>query len=162
MRTLFIWLLCHLVVVAASPVVWTGVADGYVGDSFWTLSDVGQIGVIAICLSGLLTVATVNAWKTLAILRMSHHRWRISVWLLDVVLGLGVFAIAYVLSPQVFYSFYQQLFPSLPDQWVIDSAANWTKLLKVTSPRHGASLSDHIAGIAMGGIVLFTAYLHRR
>lgn len=162
MRVILILTICHLIAAVISPAIWHGVFAGYPGDSFWTLSEVGRIGVIVISISGMVMIACLNAFKTRTILRRSQHRQRILVWLLDSGLGICVFGLFYVLSPQVFYALYQQLIPGLPDQLVIDSAANWKKFADIIIPRMNAPMSDHLAGVAIGGIVLFTAYLHRR
>jgi len=110
----------------------------------------------------MILIACLNALKTRAMLRRTRHRQRVLVWLFDCSLGVCVFGLFYVLSPQVFYTLYQQVIPGLPNQLVIDNAANWEKFADIIIPRMDAPMSDHLAGIAIGGIVLFTAYLHRR
>lgn len=162
MRILLVWIFCHLAAAAAMPAFWQGAANGYAGDSFWTLSVPGRIGVATISISGLLILAAVNNWKTQAILRWSRYRWRVPVWLLDVALSLALFALLFSISPQIYYSFYQQIIAGLPNQWVIDGPFNWDRLRDIALPRSGASLADHTGAIAIGGLILFTAYLHRR
>lgn len=162
LRLTSIFVACHGIVAALSPAIWQGVRTGYLSDSFWTLSHIGQIGVATISIVGLGAIAALNAAKTRAILRRSQHRHRIIVWCVDCILSLGVFAAAYVLSPQIFYTLYQQIIPALPDQWVVDNAANWERFTSIIIPRVGATMSDHLAGVAVGGVFLFTTYLHRR
>lgn len=162
MRTLLVWLACYLGAAVMSLAVWQGVQTGYPMDSFWTLSVIGRVGVITITIAGLLLLAAVNAWKTRHILLRSQYRWRVPVWLFDTGLGLLLFGVLFSVSPQFYYSFYQQIIADLPNQWVIDSAFNWDRLREVAVPRTGGSIADHAAAVAMGGIVLFTAYLHKR
>jgi len=162
MRIVLIWFACQFLAAAIIPPMWGGLTTGYSGDSFWTLSDTGRIGVVAITVTGLLILAGVSAWKTKIILRWSQHRWRIPVWLFDAALGVALFAVLFSISPQVYYSFYQQVIAGLPDQWVIDGPINWDRLRDIAIPKTGGALADHAALAVMGGGVLFTAYLHRR
>ena len=162
MRTFLIWILCHLIAAALIPGIWQGLQNGYPGDSFWTLSELGRIGVIAISVSGLLILTALSALKTNRILRWSQHRWRLLVWLLDVALTLVLFGVLFSVSPQVYYSFYQEIIADLPNQWVIDGPFNWDRLRDIALPTAQGPLADHGATIAMGGLVLFTSYLHRR
>jgi len=162
MRILFAWLSCHVIAVIVAPAIWIGVQSGYSNDSYWTLSTAGQVGVLTITICGLLVLSALNAWKTNKILSRSKHRARLLVWLLDCALSVGVFILAYIVSPQVFYAFYQQVIPDLPNQWVIESAANWERITSIMIPRTGGTLADHAAGVAVGGTIMFTAYLHRR
>jgi len=162
LRTIFALLGCHLLVVIFTPSIWQGIATGYPGDSFWTLSLIGRCGVILISLSGMALISVLNASKTQALLRHSRNRWPVLVWLLDCILGVLLFVGIYAISPQVFYGLYQLLIPGLPNQWVIDDAARWREITTVFIPRFGGSMADHLVAIALGGIILFTSYLHRR
>lgn len=162
MRIGFIWLGCFALAAAIIPGVWQGVIAGYPGDSFWTLSTFGRIGVVAISLIGLLLLTALSGWKTRRILGWSKHRWRIPIWLCDVLLTVLLFAVAFSVSPQIYYSFYQDIIAGLPDQWVIDRPLNWDRLRDIATPHTGQAMADHGAAIAVGGLVLFTAYLHRR
>ena len=80
----------------------------YQNDSFFSLSGPGQVGLAA--LSIVMTVLVL-----LGAARLMRGR--------GVALRLGiavvVFALFVWLSPQVYYTYYQQIFDDLPVQWVI-------------------------------------------
>lgn len=153
-------LACHVLFAALAPAIWQGIAAGYPGDSFWTLASIGRLGVVAISITGLGALAVFNYWKSGVILRRKQNRMRVAIWVLDCGIGVAAFGVVYVISPQIFYTLYQMLIPGLPNQWVIDNAARWDNFIAIMIPQNGAPMADHLAGVAIGGIVFFTTYLH--
>jgi len=162
MRTSFSWLSAHVIVGALTPALWLAAADGYTGDSFWTLSTFGRLGVVAISVLGMAALGACIAWKTRRLRRTLPQVPTAILWVCDVLIGVLLFALIFSVSPQIFYSFYQLIFDGLPQQWVIDGPLNWDRLAEVIPPRTAGSLADHLAFVAMGGVVLFTTYLHWR
>lgn len=151
-----------LAVGLAAVHVWPQVRAGYPNDSFWTLNWYGRIGVVAISLVGCMLIFSVIAAKTRVIFRVKSQATNTAWLLIDLALGLALFAVVYSVSPQAFYSFYRLIIPGLPQQWVIDGWLNPDRLAQVAQLLPGGSLSDHLAGIMLWAIVPFTVWLHMR
>lgn len=146
----------------AAAAIWTPVLTLYPGDSFWTLGWGGRIGVLAISATGITLVFMGLTLKTRVILRIKNQATSMAWALIDVALGLGVFAVVFSTSPQAFYAFYRLIFADLPQQWVIDGLINVDRLREIALLGPDGSLADHLAGIALWAIVPFTLWLHRR
>lgn len=92
----------------------------YDGDSFFTLSPWGQVGLAV--LSGVLAIATL--WLTWRVARGRRLGWRLCVW----VLGFVGFV---WLSPQIYYLYYRTLIDGLPMQVVVAALPEPERLLDV-------------------------------
>ena len=80
----------------------------YEGDSFFTLSPAGQVGLAI--LSAVLAIGAVwIAW------RLARRSGRVT----RALIGLGVYMVFTWLSPQIYYAYYLMIFDGLPGQWVI-------------------------------------------
>ncbi len=144
---------CMMVIIALPSVFFD---TGYANDSLWTLGLGGRIGVVAISSFGLMAVFSVIAMKSNRLARLPQP----AAIPLDIVAGLLVYCIAFWLSPQLFYSFYQLIFPDLPAQIVIKSPIDLDRLRDIIIPKHGGSLSDHLAGVGFWAVIPFTLWLH--
>ena len=145
-----------LAVILGAPALWQAAASGYPGDSFWTLDSGGRFGVIAISTIGLCLIYATLAAKTL---------WFRALPLpigitLDIFAGLAIYIGLYTVSPQVFCSFYQLIFPDLPHQIVV-RAPDAERLWQIAVLRPDGSLSDHLAGIGLWAVVPFTLWQYR-
>ena len=158
--TSYIALASMFAVVLNSPGVWLALGNGYEGDSFATLSLTGKIGVIAISTAGLAAIYAVCAAKTGRLLRDQPTRPALVV--LDVIVSICIFGLIYAVSPQVFYTFYQFLFPDLPDQNVLRWPLALEQFRSAIALAPTGSLSSHLAGIGWLGIVPFTLWFHAR
>lgn len=148
----------HFAVVLAAPPLWQAALAGYQGDSFWTLHPSGRAGVVAIALVGVVSTFTIIAIKSRALRRFG---WPTTVALsVDVLAGLLIFGFVYSVGPQVFYTFYRIIIPDLPAQWVIDTAFDTTRVLKVARVNADGSMSDHLAGVTLWAILPFTFWQH--
>ncbi len=151
--------LALIAIALGAPGVWVTAANGYVGDSFWTLGAGGRFGVLTISGVGLALIFTLLAAKTRVIVRQYHIPGPILL-LVDLALGVLLFGIVYAVSPQVFYSFYRLIFADLPNQWVIDTIFDTDQLRKIARLPEGGSLSDHLAGLSLWAILPFTLWQH--
>ena len=119
----------------------------YEGDSFFTLSVGGQIGLAAISLALFVAVLVALWWGT----RRRSRPVRIAVALV----GFWLFV---WLSPQVYYQYYMLIFDGLPVQWVIwppRGPGEALQLLIFTGP---ANLSAHGQGV-LGWAMLCVAFV---
>jgi hypothetical protein len=148
------------IVVIASPSIWASIADGYPGDSFWTLSATGRIGVLAISTIGLTCIFALCAKKTKLILRVKRQVSGTAWALFDIAIGLILFGVVYSVSPQIFYGLYRRLIPNLPAQWVVDSVFDVDRLQIIAAIPINGSLADHLAGVALWAIIPFTIWMH--
>lgn len=146
---------------AAAP-LWPRVLAGYPSDSFWTLGWAGRAGVVAISGVGIAALFAVLTVKTRVILRVKQQATNTAWVLIDLALGLALFAVIYSVSPQVFYAFYRLIIPGLPQQWVIDGAFDVTRLAAIARIGAEGSLSDDLAGVTLWAIVPLTLWLHLR
>ena len=118
----------------------------YPGDSFFTLSPGGQVGLalLSACLSlGLL-------WMTLRLARRFRH------WLARITLALVVFWTFLWLSPQVYYAYYFLIFDDLPLQLVIKAPTGPSDLVQLLLFRGAATLSAHGAGLLGWGLLVMS------
>jgi hypothetical protein len=119
----------------------------YDGDSFFTLSLFGQIGlaVLSLCLSG----GTV--W---AMFYLKAH------WALRVLIALGGFWLFVWLSPQIYYLYYIAIIDGLPLQWVVRSAPSPSNILQFLTFRSDGTLSAHSQGL-LGWAMIAAAAIRR-
>jgi len=146
----------------ATAGIWPQIQAGYPQDSYWTLGWTGRAGVAAISACGIAGFFLVMARKTRIILNWKRQATSTAWALIDVAVGLLMFAVLYSTSPQVFYSFYRLIFPDLPQQWVIEGLLDTARLKMIAEMNPAGSLSDHLAGITLWAILPFTAWLHLR
>ncbi len=108
----------------------------YEGDSFLTLSFLGQVGLVL--LSVVLTVCVV-----MAVLRVGRGRTRaVRVWI-----AFMAFWAFLWLSPQIYYLYYITLFDGLPWQSVIKSPPSLTDMFKLLTFTDAPNLSNHGKGL---------------
>lgn len=108
----------------------------YQQDSFFDLSAMGQVGLVAISATLFVTVILI-AWTTL------HARG-------PVLRIAGAFALLWLfvwLSPQVYYMYYYMIFPDLPLQWVIWPPPGPEKPLQMLFFQFRPNLSAHSQGL---------------
>lgn len=153
---------CVLGVVISLSVLWGALRAGYPTDSYWTLRAGGRAAVAAISTVGIAATFLGLSWKTSRILRRKRGSTATAWALIDIALGLLIFAVVFSVSPQVFYSLYRVIIPGLPQQWVIDGLLDQDRLKMIAVVAPGGSLADHLAGIALWATVPFTAWLHLR
>ncbi len=70
------------------------------------------------------------------------------------------FAVAYNLSPQVFYGLYRAIIPGLPDQWVARPLFDLEPLARAAALFPDSSLSDLATGVTFWSYLLLTLLLH--
>lgn len=153
-QTLSLIVPAGVMVIIALPSVFLD--TGYANDSLWTLGWGGRLGVIAISSLGLIAVFGAIAVKSK---RMARLPGLLAVPL-DIIAGLLIYSVAFWLSPQLFYSFYQIIFPDLPAQIVIKSPLDQDRLRTIIIPAQGGSLADHLAGVGFWAVIPFTLWLH--
>lgn len=122
----------------------------YDGDSFFTLSVPGQIGLV--CISLVLAVLTLGVTRLLTFHR--PYILRPFIW--------AVVFISFVwLSPQGYYTYYRLIFDGLPAQSVIQDPPRPEVLLAFMTFTGRQTLSAHGIGI-LGWLMLVVALLPRR
>lgn len=146
-------------VLIAAPDLRAAVGAGYPQDSLFTLAPLQQTVVVGMAL-GLSLAAAALAERVAAMLRpppaaawprrTAHLGAAVSlVWTLYVA--------AFVVSPQVFYAYYQLIFPGLPAQWVIDPPRQLDRLVDAVALTPGDSIADHGAGVLFWVLWALTA-----
>lgn len=107
----------------------------YEGDSFYTLSAIGQVGLVLLSA----TLTAILLWFVVMV------RW------LRLPLRLGLAALLFFgfvwLSPQVYYTYYMALFEGLPWQVVIKDKPSAQALWKLLTFQGKATLSAHSQGV---------------
>lgn len=158
--TSYIALASMFAVVLNSPGIWIALAGGYPGDSFATLSLAGMAGVIVISTAGLAAIYALCGAKSRRILRDQPTRPALLV--LDLIVSVAIFGLFYAVSPQVFYTFYQMIFPDLPNQTVLRLPLAIDQFRGAVAMAPTGSLASHLAGIGLLGIIPFTLWFHAR
>ena len=122
----------------------------YAGDSFFTLTQGGQAGLVL--LSAVLCVLML--WVT-------RHMTSGRPWWARLLFAVLAFMVFVWLSPQIYYTYYGFLFDDLPGQWVIKSKpsdAPWiAQLLFSGHP----TLANHGLGL-LGWAMIAVALLPKR
>lgn len=142
--------------VVAAPSFWFALMNGYPGDSLFTLEPLEIVGVVAIALFliflflCLLSAPLVRIAKSVAAAPLA----RAETWCTALV-GAGlIFGISFTVSPQIFYAFYRQIIPGLPDQWVIKTWLDWDRLTGAAALAVDGSLSAHLTGLAFWTVLI--------
>ncbi|MEJ6397101.1 hypothetical protein [Yoonia sp. 208BN28-4] len=152
-------IVCSALVIGSIAALWRGgLMSPYADDSFWTLTTAGRAGVIAITVSGLALVLWIAQKLTPTFAKLPF----LAAAILHSVAALAIFAVIYGVSPQVFYSFYQIIFPDLPAQWVISPATALSRLGDAIDLITAPNLSDDIAGLTFWTLIPFAAWCQRR
>ena len=116
----------------------------YDGDSFFTLSLAGRIGLVALsCLLSSLTIWI--SW------RLGRSR-RIATRVLIALAALYIFA---WISPQIYYGYYLMIFDGLPLQIVIQTPPSPPEAALLLTFQADATLSDHGKGV-LGWLLIAT------
>ncbi len=118
----------------------------YEGDSFFTLTTGGQVGL------AILSLILALIWLLV--------EWRFARFLWGFVLAAALFYLFVYLSPQIYYSYYRVIIGGLPAQWVI-SPPSLTHMIDLLSFRAGSTLSAHSQG-ALGWSLLAVALIRFR
>ena len=79
---------------------------------------------------------------------------------LDVAIGFVTFAVVYAISPQIYYTLYQFIFPNLPNQIVVKRLLDVERIIQIAQFSPVGSLSNHLAGIAFWAVLPFTIWMH--
>lgn len=113
----------------------------YNQDSFFTLTILGQVGLLGLSL----VLFGALIWGMACI--------RASWYLKLIVAVVGFFFFAW-LSPQVYYSYYLLLFDGLPIQLVIGTPPSLNDILRLITFRGPQNLSSHGQGILAWGMII--------
>lgn len=151
-------LACVFLVTIVASSTREGLATGYAGDSFWTLDAKGRAGVMVIAAVGLSLVF----WAITAKTKAWAPHFGTAFLPVDIGLGWIIFAVAFAVSPQVFYIFYQLHFDGLPQQWVISGPKSVARLAEAIDLRNAGQISDDLAGVVFWAIVPYTLWCHIR
>ncbi|MEP3347039.1 MAG: hypothetical protein ABJN34_05850 [Litoreibacter sp.] len=121
----------------------------YESDSFFTLSQSGQIGLLVLSL--VLFLGTLYA------------SWRLSAnkpLVLRLVIGLVLLFLFSWLSPQAYYQYYRMIIDGLPQQIVVRMPSGPLELLQLLTFQADANLSAHSKGV-LGWALLIVSGLRR-
>ena len=157
------WLLAGVVylllALTTAPALWRGLAQGYKGDSFHTLSEPGQVGllllslVLAVALIGLAAAKTWHLYRVAG--AWSFPRFPGFV-LLDGLANLLLFWLFLWLSPQLYYAYYLVLFDDIAWQWVVKPPPGLGVVLDLLAMARSGSLSDHGLGLLGRAVLLLS------
>ena len=136
-----------LIVLVWHPNVWSRISQGYSGDTIFTLSLPGALGLVVLTSLLVFLLIGVSRFKSSWLQRVYRTRSAngVAMLSLDLLLTLLLFVVGVTIVPQVHYSYYHLLF-ELPQQWIIKplSIADIWHILSVPK---GASLATHVTGL---------------
>jgi len=114
-----LFFICLVATIVTHPGLWLAIANGYPGDSLFTLSASQRVGLVLItcALVLLLFITCVVASYTLCKLFHKHVARRFIIFSCAVI-ALLLCAIALALVPQLHYLYYRSIIPGLPAQIV--------------------------------------------
>jgi len=122
----------------------------YEGDSFYTLTWIGRVGLV------MLSVA-----MTLLLLWLAWALMKRMPLPFGILLALVLFFGFVWLSPQIYYTYYMTLFEGLPWQIVVKSPPSANTLFKLLTFRGPANLSAHSQGV-LGWLLLVMSLWARK
>jgi hypothetical protein len=125
--------------------------SGYEGDSFFTLSTGGRIGL----LTGALLMA-------IGSLFLSRYLGRQRSFIFRFLTAVGTFWIFLWISPQFFYAYYMTLFADLPAQIVIKWPDNPKTILALLTFSDRSNLSNHTKAILGWLLILHSIFAPKR
>lgn len=117
----------------------------YEGDSFFTLSSGGRLGLVV------LSVVLAICWLVLA----QWIRRQSASMIIGAIASLALFWAFVWLSPQLYYTYYLAIVPDLPWQVVVKVPPGIDVLASLMLFRDQQSLAAHSAGL-LGWALLFT------
>lgn len=153
---------CCIAVVISQSDLWKAVYNGYPQDGFFDLTLTGRAGVLAISTSCIAIFFLLLAAKTRWILARTSPNLtaRIFSLIADCTISLALFGFLFSLTPQLYYTLYQFVFPGLPNQIVIKSVFHLEKLHLIATLAEDDNLSHHLSGIVLLAVIPFTTWLH--
>ncbi len=150
-----LFVICLAITIIIHPGLWSALANGYPGDSLFTLSVRQRVGLILITstLALLLFIACVVMIYTVCQYFNKHvARW-VTI-LCCTFLALLFCAIAIALVPQLHYLYYRMIIPGLPAQIVPIGDLSLSKLWQYLVLPADANTSIHAKGVAVWVCVL--------
>lgn len=136
-------------VLIAAPGLRAAIEAGYPKDSLFTLAPAQQAIVVFIALA--LSWAACWSGERIAARFAPNGPAPITRRLVRfagaAATALALYAAAYVVSPQLFYTYYRTIFAGLPAQWVIDPPRQLARLGEAALLPPADSIADHGAGV---------------
>mmetsp|Transcript_24008 Transcript_24008/g.44072 ORF Transcript_24008/g.44072 Transcript_24008/m.44072 type:complete len:132 (+) Transcript_24008:5493-5888(+) len=123
----------------------------YDGDSFYTLTIAGQIGLVL--------VSVVFAVLTLGLTRIMMLRRPL---IIKIPLWFFLFICFVWASPQGYYMYYRLIFDGLPAQWVIGALPPPQQMISLLTFQHQATLSAHSVGVLGWAMLAVALWPQRR
>lgn len=142
-----LFFICLAATFITHPGLWLAIANGYPGDSLFTLSVSQRVGLILItCVLVLLLffICTVSSYTLCKLIRKHVARWFII--LSCTVTALLLCAIALLLVPQLHYLYYRLIIPGLPAQIVPAGDLSLSQLWQYFMLAADANTSVHASG----------------
>ena len=128
--------------------VFRSIVEGYPGDSFYTLTKSAAVGLVILVtvLIGCVLLVFYRLTKSW-ILKSTNSTLAVKglYCLINIVIVAVVYLLFLTAAPQVFYTYYQIIFPDLPVQSVIKPIP-LAKMLELITISKNASMADHLAG----------------
>lgn len=145
----------------AAPGLHRAILSAYPQDSLFTLEPLEQAGVVAIAASLIL----MGGWLAFHLARHLSTLWRDPcARCLALIANLNVtltgYAVCFILSPQVFYSYYQMIIPGLPTQWVVRADYGLSDLAGALQLRSNSNLAMSAAGAFFWTLAGLTISVH--
>ena len=125
-------------------------------DSFSSLNLLQQSALIALSLMLIIALFWLSELKS-RYLESLYRSWslpRLSVLLVDIPLTIVAFVLLHRASAQIYYVYYQFIFPDLPLQWVINTEFELAGLVDFLLPDSVNRLSGLLASPALWTLVL--------
>lgn len=123
----------------------------YADDSFYTLSLVGRLAVLALSGALFLTVCALSV----ALMRGRRGALRLAT-------GAFLFVLFVWLSPQAYYEVYRLIVGALPAEWVVGAPPPLGDLIDLVTFAGDATLSAHGQGALFWALVWISWRLRRR
>lgn len=120
----------------------------YAEDSFYTLSELARLGLLAV--SAFLTLVVV----VIAIAAMRQRRGSVRV-----AIAVMLFSIFVWISPQAYYEYYQVVLSGLPRQWVIAQPPTFYELFSLVTFTGQQTISAHGLGVLFWGLIVLSWWI---
>jgi hypothetical protein len=121
--------------------------SGHQEDSLFTLRPLEQLGVVALAALMMLAAGWLAYRAACRLARLTRSPSAHAAGLAaNLALTLALYALGWMLAPQIFYAYYQMIIPGLPSQWVIRGAEQVGEFADAVRLLGDGSLASHAAG----------------
>ncbi|MDX1402241.1 MAG: hypothetical protein R3245_09990 [Kiloniellales bacterium] len=145
-----------ILVAASDPRIWPKAASGYPGDSIYTLATASGLGLLLVSTILISMVLLIGDRVEESVRqKIASDTWLLPLRLFAAALLLFIlFAVSYLLSPQIYYLYHFVVLGDLPMQWAGRPLSDLGNLRDLLFLKPGMPLSEDAAAMTLHALLL--------